>query len=237
MHDDAIQGERAAEHHRDQNPERSRAECVTDRDPAGRWPLVRCGGDTLSHEAGDDRDATTRLTTPRVRQAWPGNVRELRNAIERAVILCEGGLVSSAHLPIAVAAGSRSAHAAAADPSDDAFPSEGVKLDVIERGREGTRTRPQQQFAGGQVAGRSAWSVLLAAQAPRSDRRSTLNHSSGCRQAETADDTNYSWHGGRQGDGPGQNLTNPCRPSASTARVASLPQPGRGEARAVALAG
>ena len=30
---------------------------------------------------------------------WPGNVRELRNAIERAVILCEGGLITSEHLP------------------------------------------------------------------------------------------------------------------------------------------
>jgi transcriptional regulator with GAF, ATPase, and Fis domain len=38
-----------------------------------------------------------------VRYAWPGNVRELRNAIERAVILCEGGLVTSDHLPIGIA--------------------------------------------------------------------------------------------------------------------------------------
>jgi Nif-specific regulatory protein len=34
---------------------------------------------------------------------WPGNVRELRNALERAVILCEGGLITSEHLPIALA--------------------------------------------------------------------------------------------------------------------------------------
>jgi transcriptional regulator with GAF, ATPase, and Fis domain len=33
---------------------------------------------------------------------WPGNVRELRNAIERAVILCEGGLITSEHLPIGI---------------------------------------------------------------------------------------------------------------------------------------
>jgi transcriptional regulator with GAF, ATPase, and Fis domain len=33
---------------------------------------------------------------------WPGNVRELRNALERAVILCEGGLVTSEHLPIGI---------------------------------------------------------------------------------------------------------------------------------------
>jgi transcriptional regulator with GAF, ATPase, and Fis domain len=33
---------------------------------------------------------------------WPGNVRELRNAIERAVILCEGGLITSEHLPVGI---------------------------------------------------------------------------------------------------------------------------------------
>jgi len=31
---------------------------------------------------------------------WPGNVRELRNAIERAVILADGGLIRSQHLPM-----------------------------------------------------------------------------------------------------------------------------------------
>jgi two-component system NtrC family response regulator len=36
--------------------------------------------------------------------AWPGNVRELRNAIERAMILCEGGLITSEHLPVGIAA-------------------------------------------------------------------------------------------------------------------------------------
>jgi transcriptional regulator with GAF, ATPase, and Fis domain len=29
---------------------------------------------------------------------WPGNVRELRNALERAAILCEGGLITGSHL-------------------------------------------------------------------------------------------------------------------------------------------
>ena len=32
---------------------------------------------------------------------WPGNVRELRNAIERAIILCDGGLITAEHLPLA----------------------------------------------------------------------------------------------------------------------------------------
>jgi len=32
--------------------------------------------------------------------AWPGNVRELRNAVERAVILSEGGWIRGEHLPL-----------------------------------------------------------------------------------------------------------------------------------------
>ena len=32
--------------------------------------------------------------------SWPGNVRELRNAIERAVILADGGFIRSQHLPV-----------------------------------------------------------------------------------------------------------------------------------------
>jgi DNA-binding NtrC family response regulator len=31
--------------------------------------------------------------------SWPGNVRELRNTIERAVIVCDSGLIESKHLP------------------------------------------------------------------------------------------------------------------------------------------
>ena len=30
---------------------------------------------------------------------WPGNVRELENAIERAVVLCEGPTIEPRHLP------------------------------------------------------------------------------------------------------------------------------------------
>jgi two-component system response regulator HydG len=30
---------------------------------------------------------------------WPGNVRELENAIERAVVLCEGNKIDEEHLP------------------------------------------------------------------------------------------------------------------------------------------
>jgi DNA-binding NtrC family response regulator len=31
--------------------------------------------------------------------SWPGNVRELRNTIERAVIVCEAGMIETKHLP------------------------------------------------------------------------------------------------------------------------------------------
>jgi DNA-binding NtrC family response regulator len=31
--------------------------------------------------------------------SWPGNVRELRNALERAVIVCEGSVIETRHLP------------------------------------------------------------------------------------------------------------------------------------------
>jgi PAS domain S-box-containing protein len=31
--------------------------------------------------------------------SWPGNVRELRNAVEYALVLCHGGLISPGHLP------------------------------------------------------------------------------------------------------------------------------------------
>jgi DNA-binding NtrC family response regulator len=34
-----------------------------------------------------------------ISHAWPGNVRELRNVMERAVILCEGDVITTAQLP------------------------------------------------------------------------------------------------------------------------------------------
>jgi Nif-specific regulatory protein len=30
---------------------------------------------------------------------WPGNVRELSNTIERAVLVCDGGVIHAHHLP------------------------------------------------------------------------------------------------------------------------------------------
>jgi len=46
--------------------------------------------------AGLTRDAREAL----LRHDWPGNVRELRNALERAAILCDGGLIDREHLSL-----------------------------------------------------------------------------------------------------------------------------------------
>ena len=46
--------------------------------------------------AGLTRDAKDAL----LRYHWPGNVRQLRNALERAAILCEGGLITLEHLSL-----------------------------------------------------------------------------------------------------------------------------------------
>jgi transcriptional regulator with GAF, ATPase, and Fis domain len=69
--------------------------------------------------AGLTRDAKDAL----LRHRWPGNVRELRNALERAAILCEGGLITAEHLAL---------------PDDDLQTSEREKcqstdLSVVER--------------------------------------------------------------------------------------------------------
>ena len=44
--------------------------------------------------AGISREARDQLLA----YDWPGNVRELRNTLERAAILCEGGLVTAEDL-------------------------------------------------------------------------------------------------------------------------------------------
>ena len=76
--------------------------------------------------AGISRDAREQLLA----YHWPGNVRELRNAIERAVILADGGPIHSEHLPVTTPrppAGAGDVAGAAA------FPAGGVNLEAIER--------------------------------------------------------------------------------------------------------
>jgi Nif-specific regulatory protein len=53
-----------------------------------------------------------RLSTPAIdmlmQYHWPGNVRELENSIERAVLLCDGGVIRSYHLPPTLQTGEQS---------------------------------------------------------------------------------------------------------------------------------
>ena len=77
--------------------------------------------------AGIARDAREQLAA----YHWPGNVRELRNAIERAVILADGGYIRSEHLPVTTP---RTASGASADVNGTgSFPAGGVNLEAIER--------------------------------------------------------------------------------------------------------
>src|SRR2546425_1225684 len=72
--------------------------------------------------------------------AWPGNVRELRNAVERALILCEGGLINPEHLPWYAESANRAPPLSpaapdplAAQPMVEHFPAQGVDLEAMER--------------------------------------------------------------------------------------------------------
>jgi transcriptional regulator with GAF, ATPase, and Fis domain len=76
--------------------------------------------------AGISRDAREVL----LGYSWPGNVRELRNVLERATILCDGGLITADHLPREL--GQRNGTAAAANPSAPGAGST-VNLDAVER--------------------------------------------------------------------------------------------------------
>jgi transcriptional regulator with GAF, ATPase, and Fis domain len=61
--------------------------------------FVRTLGVTMGKgEPGLSRDARDALLA----HGWPGNIRELQNAIERALILSDGDLVTAAHLGLAV---------------------------------------------------------------------------------------------------------------------------------------
>jgi transcriptional regulator with GAF, ATPase, and Fis domain len=66
-------------------------------------------------ECGLSRDARSLLLA----QRWPGNIRELANAVERALIVAEGGLLTAAHFGIAAPA-SAPVDGAADRPPDQA---------------------------------------------------------------------------------------------------------------------
>jgi len=81
--------------------------------------------------AGISREARAQFLA----HPWPGNVRELRNAVERALILCEGGLINPEHLPWR-AEPARSAllpTPSVPQPVVGEFPAQGVDLEAMER--------------------------------------------------------------------------------------------------------
>ncbi len=57
----------------------------------------------LERLSADNGKNISRISTPAIdmltRYHWPGNVRELENCIERAVLLCNGDVIRSEHLP------------------------------------------------------------------------------------------------------------------------------------------
>jgi transcriptional regulator with GAF, ATPase, and Fis domain len=91
--------------------------------------------------AGISRDARQLL----LNYHWPGNVRELRNSLERASILCDGGLITAEHLALTAAAPlvresaaaaqveARAPQAATTASVTEAQPSSAHDLQAIER--------------------------------------------------------------------------------------------------------
>jgi Nif-specific regulatory protein len=57
----------------------------------------------LQKYSGEHGKGIKRIATPAIDMLtsyhWPGNVRELENTLERAVLVCEGGVVHAHHLP------------------------------------------------------------------------------------------------------------------------------------------
>jgi DNA-binding NtrC family response regulator len=79
--------------------------------------------------AGISRDAREWLLD----HPWPGNVRELRNAIERAILLCDGGLITRQHLPAVVGRPREVRAAMNGDGRLPPLPAGGVDLYDVER--------------------------------------------------------------------------------------------------------
>ncbi len=97
--------------------------------------LIEIGRGLGSPPAGISRDARQLL----VDYHWPGNVRELRNILERAAILCDGGLITAEHLALEV-----STPAVPAAPQPPGSPT----TDVV---TSGAPTRPVRSISAGDL--------------------------------------------------------------------------------------
>ena len=103
--------------------------------PLAATLLEEIGAELGRPAAGISRDAREAL----LRYSWPGNVRELRNVLERASILCDGGLVTHELLALPAArlpAGARPPApppAAPREPTPAPAPLAEVEKDVIGR--------------------------------------------------------------------------------------------------------
>ncbi len=73
-------------------------ERVSDIPELATFFLRRYGQENGKRIEGFSDDALRALTT----YGWPGNVRELENAVERAVVLCDGPRVEAKHLPASI---------------------------------------------------------------------------------------------------------------------------------------
>jgi len=60
--------------------------------------ISRCNEETGKQVQQVSEDALSRLSV----YAWPGNVRELENAVERAVVMGQGGVIMSEDLPVSL---------------------------------------------------------------------------------------------------------------------------------------
>ena len=90
--------------------------------------LARAASTLERTPLGISREARATLEA----HAWEGNVRELRNAVERAAIVCRGGLIIAADLPLA-AASSRPVAQGEDAGATIAIPVKGAKLRQLEQ--------------------------------------------------------------------------------------------------------
>src|SRR4026209_359362 len=65
--------------------------------------IMLLAGHFLEESSGAQGKAIRRISTPAIDMLtsyhWPGNVRELENTIERAVLVCDGGVIHGHHRP------------------------------------------------------------------------------------------------------------------------------------------